>query len=238
MPIYWSVSRLTKWSGAAHPLLPGTQAAKRKVPMATDVDHVSTVDRRTTATVRDVTYDLLRAYGLTTIFGNLGSTEEPFLADFPSDFRYVLGLQEASVIAMADGFAQATRAPALVNLHTAAGLGNAMGNLFTAFQNEDAADRHGRPADARDAPARAVAHEPRADDAAAAVGQVGVRTRAGAGRAGRVHARDRDRSPASRRTGVPVAAARRLEQAVRGTGRRADRRHQGRARPRAPGRVR
>src|SRR4051812_3586212 len=104
--------------------------------MATDVDHLSTVDERATATVRDVTYDLLRAYGLTTIFGNLGSTEEPFLAYFPSDFRYVLGLQEASVIAMADGFSQATRRPALVNLHTGAGLGNAMGNLGTAFQNK------------------------------------------------------------------------------------------------------
>jgi thiamine pyrophosphate-dependent enzyme len=64
---------------------------------------------RRTATVREVTYDLLGAYGLTTIFGNVGSTEQPFLADFPSDFRYVLGLQETSVVAMADGFAQATR---------------------------------------------------------------------------------------------------------------------------------
>jgi benzoylformate decarboxylase len=88
-----------------------------------------------TTTVRDVTFDLLRAYGLTTVFGNVGSTEETFLKDFPSDFRYVLGLQEASVMAMADGFAQATRHPALVNLHTGAGLGNAMGNLLTAFQN-------------------------------------------------------------------------------------------------------
>jgi benzoylformate decarboxylase len=79
---------------------------------------------------------LLRAQGLTTIFGNLGSTEETFLASFPSDFRYVLGLQEASVMAMADGYAQAMRRPALVNLHTAAGLGNAMGNLLTAFQNK------------------------------------------------------------------------------------------------------
>jgi benzoylformate decarboxylase len=87
-------------------------------------------------TVRDVTYELLRAHGLTTIFGNVGSTEETFLAGFPSDFRYVLGLQEASVIAMADGYAQATRRPALVNLHTGAGLGNAMGNLLTAFQNK------------------------------------------------------------------------------------------------------
>src|SRR4051795_9570343 len=104
--------------------------------MATDVDHPSTATERATTTIRDVTYDLLRAYGLTTIFGNLGSTEEPFLAHYPSDFRYVLGLQEASVIAMADGFAQATRAPALVNLHTGAGTGNAMGNLGTAFQNK------------------------------------------------------------------------------------------------------
>ncbi len=86
--------------------------------------------------MRDVTFDLLRACGLTTIFGNVGSTEETFLRNFPSDFRYVLGLQEASVIAMADGFAQATRRPALVNLHTGAGLGNAMGNLLTAFQNK------------------------------------------------------------------------------------------------------
>jgi len=87
-------------------------------------------------TVRDVTYELLRAHGLTTIFGNVGSTEETFLAGFPADFRYVLGLQEASVMAMADGFAQATRRPALVNLHTGAGLGNATGNLLTAFQNK------------------------------------------------------------------------------------------------------
>ena len=49
---------------------------------------------------------------------------------------YVLGLQEASVIAMADGFAQAARGPSLVNLHTSPGLGNAMGNLGTAFQNK------------------------------------------------------------------------------------------------------
>src|SRR4051794_1026837 len=88
------------------------------------------------ATVRDATYELLRTYGLTTIFGNVGSTEQPFLERFPADFRYVLGLQEASAIAMADGFAQATRLPVLVNLHSAAGVGNSMGNLFTAFQNK------------------------------------------------------------------------------------------------------
>jgi benzoylformate decarboxylase len=87
-------------------------------------------------TVRDVTYQLLREFGLTTIFGNVGSTEETFLKNFPSDFRYVLALQEASVIGIADGYAQATRRPVLVNVHTGAGLGNAMGNLLTAFQNK------------------------------------------------------------------------------------------------------
>jgi benzoylformate decarboxylase len=48
----------------------------------------------------------------------------------------VLGLQEESVVAMADGFALATRRPALVNLHTGAGLGNGMGSVLTAFQNK------------------------------------------------------------------------------------------------------
>ena len=52
-------------------------------------------------TVRDVTYELLRECGITTIFGNVGSTEETFLKNFPSDFRYILGLQEASVIGIA-----------------------------------------------------------------------------------------------------------------------------------------
>ncbi len=85
-------------------------------------------------TVHDVTYDLLRTLGLTTVFGNPGSTEQTFLQDFPDDFTYVLGLQEASVLAMADGFAQSTGKPALVNLHTAAGTGNAMGSLVAAYR--------------------------------------------------------------------------------------------------------
>src|ERR1700757_4933432 len=85
-------------------------------------------------TIQDVTYDLLRELGLTTVFGNPGSTEETFLKNFPDDFTYVLGLQEASVVAMADGFAQATGKPALVNVHTGAGTGNAMGSLIAAYK--------------------------------------------------------------------------------------------------------
>ena len=87
------------------------------------------------ATVREVTFDLLRDLGMTTVFGNPGSTELTFLKDFPEDFRYILGLQEATVLGMADGYAQGTGRAALVNLHTGPGLGNAMGAMVTAWHN-------------------------------------------------------------------------------------------------------
>src|SRR5436305_6529764 len=87
------------------------------------------------STVRDATFDLFRRHGMTTIFGNPGSTELPMLADFPSDFRYILGLQEAVVVGMADGYAQASGSVNHVNLHTAPGVGNAMGALFNAQAN-------------------------------------------------------------------------------------------------------
>src|SRR5438132_11567739 len=86
-------------------------------------------------TVRAAVLDLLRAFGMTSIFGNPGSTELPLFREFPRDFRYVLGLQEAVVVGMADGFAQATRNAAFVNLHSAAGVGHAMGNIFSAHKN-------------------------------------------------------------------------------------------------------
>lgn len=86
-------------------------------------------------TVRDVTRDLLRELGLTTVFGNPGTTEVPFLTGWPDDFRYVLGLQESVVVAMADGYAQSRRAPVLVNLHSAGGVGHALGSVFTAYRN-------------------------------------------------------------------------------------------------------
>jgi benzoylformate decarboxylase len=98
--------------------------------------NVARAPKQEAPTVWAATYDLLRALGLTTIFGNPGSTEETFLKNFPADFRYILGLQEASVVAMADGFAQATRHPVLINLHTSAGTGNGMCSLMTAFLNK------------------------------------------------------------------------------------------------------
>jgi benzoylformate decarboxylase len=86
-------------------------------------------------TVREVTLDVLRAHGMTTIFGNPGSTELPMLADFPADFQYVLALQELVVMGMADGYAQASGRTAHVNLHTAPGVGNAVGGIFNAQAN-------------------------------------------------------------------------------------------------------
>ena len=87
-------------------------------------------------TVRDATFELLRKLNINTIFGNPGSTEETFLQDFPSDFKYVQVLQEASAVAAADGYAQATGTVGLVNVHTAAGLSNAMSNILTASMNK------------------------------------------------------------------------------------------------------
>ncbi len=88
------------------------------------------------ATVREATFELFRAHGMTVTFGNPGSTELPMLADYPEDFSYVLGLQELVVVGMADGFAQASGRPTHVNLHTAPGVGNAVGGIFNAQANK------------------------------------------------------------------------------------------------------
>lgn len=86
-------------------------------------------------TVRDVVYGFFRAQGMTTMFGNPGSTELPFLAEFPEDFTYVLGLHEGVAVGMADAYAQVSGRPTVVNLHTAPGVGNAVGALVNARSN-------------------------------------------------------------------------------------------------------
>ncbi|WP_236960439.1 thiamine pyrophosphate-binding protein [Methylobacterium durans] len=81
-----------------------------------------------------VLVEVLRSEGVRYIFGNPGTTELPLidaLTDAP-DIAYVLALQEASAVAMADGYAQAARRPAFLNLHTAGGLGHGFGNLLNA----------------------------------------------------------------------------------------------------------
>jgi benzoylformate decarboxylase len=77
---------------------------------------------------------LLKDEGITHLFGNPGTTELPImhaLKDHP-DLTYVLGLQEAIVVAMADGFSRASGRLVACNVHVAPGLGNAMGSLFNA----------------------------------------------------------------------------------------------------------
>ncbi|SEQ81168.1 benzoylformate decarboxylase [Amphritea atlantica] len=85
------------------------------------------------ATVHSATYQLLRQQGINKIFGNPGSNELPFLKDFPEDFEYILGLHEGVVMGIADGYALSSGEPAMVNLHAAAGTGNAMGALTNAW---------------------------------------------------------------------------------------------------------
>ncbi|MBV9685170.1 MAG: hypothetical protein JO046_25475 [Solirubrobacterales bacterium] len=105
-------------------------AASGSEPAATDGD--GSRGRLAGRTVRDAVLEVMRRHGLTTIFGNPGSTEIAFLTDLPSDFRFVLGLHEGSVVGMATGYALARGEPAFVNLHTAAGLGNAVNAIANA----------------------------------------------------------------------------------------------------------
>jgi benzoylformate decarboxylase len=102
---------------------------------ATEIDPTGTPARGAGRTVRDAAFDVLRAGGLTTIFANPGSTEVALLAGLPPDLRFVLALHEGSVVGMATGWAIARGEPAMVLLHTTAGLGNAVGALATARVN-------------------------------------------------------------------------------------------------------
>jgi benzoylformate decarboxylase len=86
---------------------------------------------------RDVLLEVLETEGVRHVFGNPGTTELPFMDSLATraEPHYVLALQEATAVAMADGYAQATGRPAFLNLHTSAGLGNAIGNLTNAQAN-------------------------------------------------------------------------------------------------------
>ncbi|HZP88484.1 MAG TPA: benzoylformate decarboxylase [Burkholderiales bacterium] len=99
-------------------------------------DRSASISAASQTAVREAVFSLLRAFDMTTVFGNPGSTELRMFRDWPHDFRYVLGLQESIAVAMADGYAQARRKPALVNLHSAGGVGHALGSVFTAWRNQ------------------------------------------------------------------------------------------------------
>ncbi|MEY2606937.1 MAG: benzoylformate decarboxylase [Verrucomicrobiota bacterium] len=82
----------------------------------------------------EILLEILRSEGTQFIFGNPGTTELPLIDALVvnPDFRYVWGLQEATAVGMADGYAQASGKPAFVNLHTSGGLGHGMGAIMNA----------------------------------------------------------------------------------------------------------
>lgn len=87
-----------------------------------------------TITGRSAFLSLLKSEGITHLFGNPGTTELPVMDALPDhpDLKYVLGLQEAVVVAMADGYSRASGELVACNVHVAPGLGNAMGALYNA----------------------------------------------------------------------------------------------------------
>jgi benzoylformate decarboxylase len=80
--------------------------------------------------------EMLAEFGVRYLFGNPGTTELPLNDALVHDrrFRYILGLQEVPVMAMADGYAMSSRSLGVVNLHISCGLGNAMGMLYNAYR--------------------------------------------------------------------------------------------------------
>ncbi len=162
-------------------------------------------------TVREAAFELFRERGMTTIFGNPGSTELPMLGAFPDDFRYVLGLQEAVAVGMADGFAQASGTVTHVNLHTAPGVGNGVGAIFNARANRApllvSAGQQARSLMTM----QANAHQPRRGRGSEAVREVEPRASAGCRRAVRAGPGDPPRHAPARGPSVRVDPDGRLD---------------------------
>ena len=72
------------------------------------------------------------------MFGNPGTVEQGFLdaLERVPDLKYILTLQESIAVLCADGYARATKSPALVQIHSTPGLGNAIGNLYQAMRGQ------------------------------------------------------------------------------------------------------
>jgi benzoylformate decarboxylase len=86
---------------------------------------------------RDQFFEVARSEGARYLFANPGTTELPIFDELADEtgIELILALQEATAVAPADGYAQATRRPALVNLHIAPGVANGLGNIFNAMWN-------------------------------------------------------------------------------------------------------
>ena len=83
--------------------------------------------------VAAVLMEILKSSGIRYLFGNPGTTELPFLDALPdSSLEYVLGLQETTAVAAADGYAQASGQAGVVNVHVAPGLANSLSILHNA----------------------------------------------------------------------------------------------------------
>ena len=102
--------------------------------MEANVETIGRSEREIGIRGADILLDVLRSEGTRYIFGNPGTTELPLIDALVTkpDIRYVWGLQEATAVSMADGYAQASGKPAFVNLHTAGGLGHGMGAIMNA----------------------------------------------------------------------------------------------------------
>lgn len=109
--------------------------AQTKLPNQNTSAETATMSKRGRMTGKRAMIEQLIADGVKYIFGNPGSTEQGFmdaLADYPN-VEYILALHEGVAVSMADAYARVTRRPAFVQLHTAAGLGNAAGMLYNAL---------------------------------------------------------------------------------------------------------
>src|SRR5262249_3698255 len=118
---------------ARRALLPGITACKHTAmpDRATPPVDRDSADGSTRAA--DVVAALLRSEGVDRVFGNPGTTELPLLDAFAhAEIPFVLGLQEGSVVAMADGYARGRGVPAVASLHIAAGLANGIIGLLNA----------------------------------------------------------------------------------------------------------
>ena len=157
--------------------------------------------------------DLLKQEGVTVMFGNPGTTELPLMDAFAveHDIKYILGLQEAALMAMADGYAQASAGLAVLNLHVAPGLGNAMGMLYDAMKaNSPVLVTAGQQ------DMEYLVTEPVLTADLPTLARPFVKWAAEVHQSGRFTAirpsRGKDRAGAADRSGVPVAARRHFEE--------------------------
>ena len=166
-------------------------------------------------TVWSATYDLLRSLELTTVFGNPGSTGTTVPEELSRRFSIHprpaggLGRRDGGRVRPSHGSPGAGE-PAHVGRHR-----QWHGQHHDGVPEQDAAHHHGRPADARNDPLRPPVDEPRRNDAAATLREVGLSAGARPGRAGRHHARIRHGAPTALGPGVRIDTARRLGSSLR-----------------------